>query len=190
MDERVSTFAGEGASCTACGKRVPVTLISSSVYTRERALVARVESSAASSENAFANPAKGIKKTSKSDRTRQVLHDGKRDNGLCTKKPLFSWEDRGSLGAREGKTSLRRPPPSREGVVWTRYRQVSWLVTDFVFCLPNPWVSGRYTRCHLQLRGSFRLNGIPYTGIVSVKELIKYTCDGAECQAYSPDVEY
>ena len=32
-------------------------------------------------------------------------------------------------------------------------------------------VSGTCARCHLQLRGSFRFDGIPYTGTMDVNEL-------------------
>lgn len=56
--------------------------------------------------------------------------------------------------------------------VWTWYRQVSWLVTGTLAmssrCLG---IGDARAVCHIQLRGSFRLHGIPYTGTIDANEL-------------------
>lgn len=65
-------------------------------------------------------------------------------------------------------TSLSFPRRS----VWTWYRQVSWLVTGTLAmssrCLG---IGDARAVCHIQLRGSFRLHGIPYTGTIDANEL-------------------
>ncbi|CAG0999308.1 hypothetical protein ANRL2_03872 [Anaerolineae bacterium] len=56
--------------------------------------------------------------------------------------------------------------------VWTWYRQVSWLVTGTLVmssrCLS---IGDVHAVCHIQLRGSFRLHGIPFTGTIDANEL-------------------
>ena len=105
MAERVRTFAGEDASGRDCGNRLPVTLTSSSVYTRARPRAVCALSSAVTSEIiSAARPARGERRT-ESVRRRMVLREGNNACRLSTKKPLFSWEDRGFWARGESHPS-------------------------------------------------------------------------------------
>jgi hypothetical protein len=66
------------------------------------------------------------------------------------------------------QTSLSFP----RRLVWTWCRQVSWLVTGTLAVSSRRLgIGDTHAVCHIQLRGSFRLHGIPYTGTIDANEL-------------------